>query len=202
VKSFEVRSGTIERWKAMNVKIKKLKEIGMIGKKARLLVTFLLFVAATPVTVWAQEETWEYMVAPYMWLLSLDGEVTVKGQETDVDSDFGDVWDELNIAAMMNFKARKGRWGFYGEIIYANLGKTTHAAGIRIDPDIDVLWLTAGGFYRLGPWDLSEASEKGAPTVTTEVFAGANYTNLDMKLDIEGFRDPEGDQDLKVIRTG
>jgi hypothetical protein len=167
----------------------------MLGKKALWLVTFLVIVALTPGAQAAQEESWEYDVSPYMWFLSLDGDATVKGQKSDVDSDFSDIWDELNIAGMVAFKARKGHWGFYGDVIYANLGKTTHADGLRIDPDINTLWLTAGGFYRLGTWDLSDASGKGARALTVDAFAGARYTYLDIELDIRGHPDREGDQD-------
>ena len=46
---------------------------------------------------------WEFQVAPYMWFLSLDGDVTVKGQKSDLDFDFSDIWDELNIAGMLTF---------------------------------------------------------------------------------------------------
>ncbi len=30
--------------------------------------------------------------------------------------DFSDIWDELNIAGMVAFQARKGEWGFYDEV--------------------------------------------------------------------------------------
>jgi hypothetical protein len=59
-----------------------------------------------------ESSDWEFQVAPYMWFLSASGDVTVKGQESDLDLSFNDIWDELNIAAMLAFDARKGRWGF------------------------------------------------------------------------------------------
>ncbi len=179
----------------MNSIAKTMKGIGMLNKMVLLLVVFLVLVAAIPGSPAAQEEGWEYAVTPNMWALSLDGGVTVKGQKSDVDMKFSDIWDELNIAGMVAFQARKGEWGFYGDVVYANLGTTTHVAGIRIDPDINLLLLTANGFYRIGTWDLSEVPGKKAPTVTVDALFGARYTYLDIELDIEGFADPEGDQD-------
>ena len=44
-----------------------------------LLTLFLVLMAAIPGNPAAQEEGWEYAVTPYMWALSLDGDVTVKG---------------------------------------------------------------------------------------------------------------------------
>jgi hypothetical protein len=40
----------------------------------------------------------------------MDGNVTAKGQKSDVDTDFSDIWDELNIAGMVTFDARKDNW--------------------------------------------------------------------------------------------
>lgn len=178
---------------------KTMKGIGILNKMALLLILFLVLVVATPSILVAQdaagENGWEYAVTPYMWFLSLDGDVTVEGQKSDVDMDFSDIWDELNIAAMVAFQARKGEWGFYGDVIYANLGKATHVEGIRIEPDLNILLLTVGWFYRLGTWDLSEAPGKKAQTVTVDALFGARYTYLDMELDIKGFHNPEGDED-------
>ena len=140
---------------------------------------------------------WEFQVAPYMWFLSASGDVTVKGQKSDLDLSFNDIWDELNIAAMLAFEGRKGRWGFYGDIIGANLGKSTTVDGIKIDPTVKLFWMTAGSSYRLGTWNLSDASSNEVPTVTVDAFAGVRYTYLDIKLDFKNVPQPSpsGDQD-------
>ena len=106
----------------------------------------------------AENNGWEFRVAPYMWFLSLEGDVTVRGQESDLDLNFSDIWDELNIAGMLTFDARKGNWGIFGDMIGANLGKSKKVGGIRIDPTIKLALLTAGGSYRLGTWKLSDAA--------------------------------------------
>ena len=71
-----------------------------------------------------KDREWEFRVAPYFWFVSMDGNVTAKGQKSDVDTDFSDIWDELNIAGMVTFDARKDNWGFLGDVIYADLGKS------------------------------------------------------------------------------
>ncbi len=48
--------------------------------------------------------------------------------------------------------------------------------GIDIDPTIKILWLTLGGYYRLGTWDLTDAPGENAPTVTVDAIAGARGT--------------------------
>jgi len=75
-----------------------------------LAVAVLLLAAFTP-AVFAEEKsdgqsTWEFYVAPYVWTLSADGNVTVKGIKADVDVPFSDIRDQLNIAAMVEYGMR------------------------------------------------------------------------------------------------
>lgn len=170
------------------------------GKVLVILLNVALILTLIAPAVSAEEKAkeksdWEFQVAPYLWAISTSGDVTVEGQDSDLDLSFDDIWDELNIATMVAFDARKGRWGFYGDIVYANLGKETTVDGIKIDPTINLAWLTAGGFYRLGTWDLSEVPAKNAPTVTVDAFAGARYTYLDIELDFKNVPQPTASGD-------
>jgi hypothetical protein len=127
----------------------------------------------------------------------MDGNVTVKGIDVDVDLSFSDIWDELNFAFMLAYEARKGNWGLWGNTIYANLGddNISGPSGLTdIDPTVNVFWQGLGGYYRLGTWDLADAPAKKTPSVTVDTFFGARYTYLDLKLDFKGvFRDRVND---------
>jgi hypothetical protein len=166
-----------------------------------IIMSIAAFMLATYVPAVSAEEKpdadsgWEFQVAPYMWFLSLDGDVTVNGNESDLDLDFSDIWDELNIAGMLTFDARKGKWGIFGDTIAANLGKDTTVDGIKIDPTIKLALLTAGGSYQLGKWKLSDTADKHGPTVTVDGTFGVRYTYLDVDLDLKGIGDASGDQD-------
>jgi hypothetical protein len=130
-----------------------------------------------------------------MWFLSLDGDVTVKGEESDLDMSFSDIWDELNIAAMLTFDARKGKWGIYGDTIAANLGTSKKEGGIRIDPTVKLAMLTAGGSYQLGKWKLADTAGKDVPAVSVDGMFGVRYTYLDIDLDFKRIRDASGHKD-------
>jgi hypothetical protein len=80
-------------------------------------------------------------------------------------------------------------------VIYANLGHTTHIAGIiGVDPKMNMLMLTGSGFYRLATWALSDRPGKEVPSVAVDALVGVRYTYLDVNLDIDFFPDRKGDQ--------
>jgi len=156
------------------------------------MVVFILPGAFAP-SVAAEEKPaesgWEFNVAPYMWAISMDGNLTVRGLEADVDVSFNDIWDELNFAFMLAYEARKGHWGLWGNTIYSNLGASDvkGPAGLtKIDPTVTAFWQELGGYYRLGTWDLADNSGKKTPSVTVDTYFGARYTYLDTKIDFEG----------------
>jgi len=156
------------------------------------IVAFMLAGFAPSVTAEEKpaESAWEFQVTPYLWAISMDGNVTVKGLEADVDLSFHDIWDELNFGFMLAYEARKGNWGLWGDTIYANLGDTNVSGGprgkINIDPTVNVFWQGLGGYYRLGTWDLADAPGKKKPSVTVDTYFGLRYTYLDLKLDFNG----------------
>jgi hypothetical protein len=69
-----------------------------------------MLAAFTP-AVFAEEKsdgqsTWKFYVAPYVWTLAANGNVTVRGITADVDISFNDIRDQLNIAAMVEYGMR------------------------------------------------------------------------------------------------
>jgi hypothetical protein len=169
------------------------------------IVIVVLIAALNALTVAAEERKaasgWEFSVAPYLWAISMDGSVTVRGFEADVDASFNDILDELNFAFMLAYEARKGHWGLWGNTIYSNLGNSDvdgPAGFAEVDPTVTAFWQELGGFYRLGTWDLADSSDKKTPSVTVDTFFGARYTYLDAKIDfkLEGpFRSSENNVD-------
>ena len=164
-----------------------------------LLFVALVFAAIGPPMVLAedapQDTEWTFAAAPYAWFVSLEGDVTVKGQKSDVDMDFNDIWDEMNIGAMIAFEASNGQWGIMSNVIYANLGQETTSNGIKIEPSIDLFVMSLGGFYRFGTWALSDGPVESGPSVSLDGTAGGRYTYLDMDLDFKGLGKVSGNQD-------
>lgn len=82
---------------------------------------------------------WEFSVAPYFFLASLDGTVGVVGQRAEVSASFRDLFRNLDFAAMGQFEARKGNWSILGDAMYMSLsGKRVTPSRFFSDIDVEV----------------------------------------------------------------
>ena len=100
-----------------------------------MIVAFMLAFLAPSVSAEEKpaESGWEFHVAPYLWAIAMDGNVTVKGFEADVNMSFSDIWDQLNFALMLAYEARKGN-GDCGAIRFMPTFRTTMSADRLASP--------------------------------------------------------------------
>src|SRR5688572_15661644 len=68
------------------------------------------------------ENGWSFRLAMYGWMQSLDGTIGVRGIESEIDLQFKDILENLNIGAMGVLEVRYQRWGFMADMVYADLG--------------------------------------------------------------------------------
>jgi hypothetical protein len=129
---------------------------------------------------------WTYELTPYFWGPGLEG--TTRGGNlptTSIDTDFSDIWDVLDFAAMGVFEARKGRWGFSLDMLHLSISDSgtssmtgagpagpTITAGSEVEIKQTMLALT--GMYRL----------MDART-SVDLVAGLRYMNVDVEADID-----------------
>lgn len=140
-------------------------------------------------------EEWVFQLTPYVWFMSMEGNVTVKGQKSSIDMDFNDIFKQLNVAAMIEGEVRYGRYGLYANVTYAELSDEVHGTLLNLDATVKPLWLGFGAFYRLGPWNLGEVIDGNTATVTVDPYVGGRYTYLDMELDLKPGPNFSGHQD-------
>lgn len=129
------------------------------------LVVIVAFgVTATP----AKAAGWEYDLFVYLWASGLDGTMTVRDREADVDVPFSDIFDNLDMAFATHFEANQidGRWGWFFDLFYADIGK-----------DFDQV---------TGSFDQQMTYVEGAASYNTsrafQLFVGVRYTDLDLTL--------------------
>ena len=122
------------------------------------------------------KEPWEFVVAPYLWMANLGGEVGAGiAGTTDFHMSFGDLLKSLRFTAMLHAEVQKGHWGGMFDMIYMSLGEEiTTPRYNMVDIGMQV-WIVEGLIdYRfLQPWG------------SIEPYAGIRYWNINMDLALQ-----------------
>ena len=78
---------------------------------------------------------WEISLTPYLWATALKGDVAVGGVKAEVDADFNDILDNLNVAVMLKAELRKGRFGILSDTVFAQLEDDSAVGDGRLEID-------------------------------------------------------------------
>lgn len=131
------------------------------------------------------ESKWEFDLIPYLWMSSISGDVTLKGNPSQVSMSFGDIFSDLTFGGQFHLEARNGRWGLFFDVTYLNLS----ADADTVDPSVGPVsadfgmqqWLVEfGGLYQLGRWPLGK---NGGMALALDVLGGGRYWYLSGDLD-------------------
>ncbi len=143
-----------------------------------------------------------YELTLYGWGTALAGQIDTDKGEFDTHISFSDVWDNLNIAAMLRGRAQFGKFAVVTDIFYAALETDTYRDTFRLGPRGNVKvpasaklefdqWIVElnGGYQILntkGPFSAGPSDQRGT---VAELYAGARYYALkpDLKLDLGPF---------------
>jgi len=137
--------------------------------QGRLTLPLLSLALATTAPVTAQAQThsdgWQYEAALYGWFPAVSGTTSFppNGGGPSLDVSMGDVIDALKFAFMGNFGMRRGQWGLWTDLVYADFGVSRSGSrdfsiggqplpvGVSADLDLDLkTWIwTLAGTYQL-----------------------------------------------------
>ena len=168
----------------------------MRKQRFRIIAVFvfvLLFASSFSKNLYAGEN-WEFQLTPYLWLISMKGDVTVKGQTSDVDLSFSDFLDDLKFAAQVHFEAtrKKGpRLGFWLDGTYVKLESDANIGPINLDIQNQFVIIEGAFFLNLDKWILGRKLNSlngnlNKPYFSLDALAGARYWYLDAELDFKG----------------
>ena len=132
-----------------------------------LAAALLSLAAAAPVAAQGQDhsDAWQYEASVYGWFPAISGSTSFlpSGGGPSLDVSMGDVINALKFTFMGNFGMRRGQWGLWTDLVYAdfgasrsgshhfNIGGQPVPAGVSADLDLDIkswIW-TLAGTYRL-----------------------------------------------------
>jgi hypothetical protein len=122
-------------------------------------------------------DEWEFIVAPYLWLASLDGDVTIGQIGVPVVMSTSQLLDNLDFAFAVRTELRKGRWGLLVDGQYLKLGASSdiETPGPILQPILDAsieqFLLESWAFYRT-PIDRGYV----------DLYAGIRYTDFGLKM--------------------
>lgn len=165
-------------------------------KQTALLVIALLVCSALAMDVRAQEATteagpddrWRFALAPYVWMIALDGNATVGGIKTDVDVPFKDSLEDLSFGGMLLGTARKGRFGFTLNGVFTRVSSDDEIGPFDIDTTSDLASVAASPFYRVVDWTYRTGADGQPRRFVLEPYVGARLNHLRVELEIRGGR--------------
>jgi hypothetical protein len=144
--------------------------------------------ATLPLGALAQHDAWQWEAAVYGWFPSLGGSSSLPtgGGGSSIDISTQDVIDALKMAAMGTIQGRKGGWGVWSDVVYADFGASRQNArdftigGASLPAGVDanivydlkmLVWTTAG-LYNL----------QMTPQHTTDLIFGVRLLDLKQTL--------------------
>jgi hypothetical protein len=147
-----------------------------------LALAVVVFLAGAP---GAHASEWEWEIIPYVFVADVGLDASLNEADiVDTTIDFGDILSNTEVGGFLSFKGRKGRGGFFVDLVYLSLaddrttsGRPLIPDGTMIDGEFDQFTGEAGGIYKL------TGDEQGL-----DLLFGARV--MDVSLDI-GFDFPD-----------
>jgi len=147
------------------------------------MVTFLV-----PSIAWSQEESnWEFNLAPlYLWAISIDGDMGIRGRTSSASVDFSDIWDNLEGVFTVRFNGLyRKKYGFIFDYNYLDLGTEKVTDLVNVDVGLKSQIINLAGSYRFLNGDH-----------TLDGVAGIRYMNLEAGIELNDVgASLDGDQD-------
>ena len=134
------------------------------------------------------DDRWRATLAPYLWMISLDGDAAIGGIETDVDVPFKDAIQDLSFGGMLLGTVRKGRLGFVVNGVFSRVSSDEDVGPFEIDARSDLGQVTVAPFYRLVEYQYGETASGRPLRFVVEPLAGARANWLRGELQVRGGR--------------
>lgn len=151
----------------------------MEGRKLQtplMLLIVFISMAVSPALAFSEEkDNWQFDLAPfYLWAISIDGDVGIRGRTASTSIDFTDVWDNLQgvFTARLNAVYREN-FGILVDYNYLDLGKEPATKAGDIEAGFKSQILNLAGTYRLM-----------GGRHTLDGIAGIRYTKMDTGIDL------------------
>ncbi|MHC5034524.1 MAG: hypothetical protein ACYTFZ_05770 [Planctomycetota bacterium] len=123
---------------------------------------------------------WQVVLAPYLWALSLDGDITVRGVTQSVDLNFGDILEHFNFGGNVRLEAKRGDWTLLFDEMFARLGDDITKGPVSVDVDMTMAITELAVLRRIYGKPLFEAAPGD---LSAELMAGGRWIYVKNELD-------------------
>lgn len=140
-----------------------------------------------------QAKNYSIRITPYVWFMSTDGDVTVKGITKPFEADFSDIVDKMNIAFMLGLEATWNKFGLNLDGIYADLESETDTplGTVTVNPTMFIA--EADVTYNL--FEKGEDPSKGRAWFF-DVLGGIRYWNTEVEISLPNTEDVDDTRDF------
>nr|NIP27972.1 hypothetical protein [Phycisphaerae bacterium]NIP55549.1 hypothetical protein [Phycisphaerae bacterium]NIU12327.1 hypothetical protein [Phycisphaerae bacterium]NIX01999.1 hypothetical protein [Phycisphaerae bacterium]NIX31785.1 hypothetical protein [Phycisphaerae bacterium] len=128
---------------------------------------------------------WYFSIAPYAWMLSLNGTIGVKGQTADVNMSFGDIFEQAEFAGQLHGELfYKNRYGLFLDGTYVKLSTDSVKGPITSSTTTKIFMFEFAGMYRVYSAPTSYAQSQGyeKSSINVDLLLGGRYYNIDNKI--------------------
>jgi hypothetical protein len=109
--------------------MKKIKRLNLIMGFVGLLLFLTTSFASAEVL--AKSDQWKSFLSIYGWVPAINGDMKIKGVESDLDVSYSDILSNTNFFFMAHYEGFKGHWGILVDGMYADLeAEKEHNTGL------------------------------------------------------------------------
>jgi hypothetical protein len=148
---------------------------------------YSVVVLAPAITFSQDGKDWEFELAPfYLWALSIDGDMGIRGKTASVGVEFSDIWDNLQGVFTVRFNAMyRKKFGLLFDYNYLDLGKEKLTDVVNAEVEFKAQILNLAGTYRVVD-----------NNHILDAVAGIRYTIMDAGIDLKNIgQSLNGDED-------
>ena len=156
-----------------------------------ILAMALALSVAPPGYARSADSGWRVELAPYLWMVNVTGDVTIRGFEASSNVSFSDIWDSLDFAGEFHLEAWKGPFAFFFDPTYLKNTQDATVQGVPISVKTEVAMVEFGGIYRLLNKPLGQGQKRMA---ALELLVGGRYNSLKGTLEFPTGYQPDGKQ--------
>jgi hypothetical protein len=155
----------------------KARVVGMLAIGLLITGTASVARAADP-----DPDAWHVGITPYVWAAGIYGDVTVKGQNAEVEASFLDLLEETDtlVGLAGRLEVTKGRFGVFGDVFYVKT-EVEDSGTTRLDITTRMWFIDFGGQFRV-----LDTTDDRVPGLTLDVYGGGRYSYLELDLDTAG----------------